>query len=217
MNIKWLIKGLMVLAISLTCTVQAQEPEDPYQLLSEVATKTFDRIKAERTEIEKNPEILREIMKEELLPYVDYKFAALKVLGRHFKSVPQDKIPEYIQEFRAYLVTTYALAMAQYDNQIVEFEPGKDYTDDKMVTVRAVVREQGKPDINISFKVRKNSRTEEWRAFDMVAEGISMLSSKQSEFESIIRQQGIDAVIALLKEKNQQPIRLETDNQEGDA
>nr|WP_229748039.1 ABC transporter substrate-binding protein [Lacimicrobium alkaliphilum] len=207
----------MVLALSLTFSVQAQEPESPYQLLSEVATKTFDRIKAERPGIEKNPEILRDIMKEELLPYVDYKFAALKVLGRHFKSVPQDKLPEYIQEFRSYLVTTYALAMAQYDDQDVVFEPGRDYADEKMVTVRAVVKEQGKPDINISFKVRKNSRTEEWRAFDMVAEGISMLSSKQSEFESIIRQDGIDAVIALLKEKNQQPIRLPDENKGAEA
>lgn len=208
MSVKWLIRGLMVFVLSTVFSVQAQESENPYQLLSEVATKTFDRIKAERSQIENNPEILRDIMKEELLPYVDYKFAALKVLGRHFKSVPQDKLPEYIQEFRSYLVTTYALAMAQYDDQDVIFEPGRDYTDEKMVTVRAVVKEQGKPDINISFKVRKNSRTEEWRAFDMVAEGISMLSSKQSEFESIIRQDGIDAVIALLKEKNQQPIRL---------
>lgn len=217
MRVKWLIMGLMALALSLSLNVQAQEPEDPYQLLSEVASKTFDRIKSERSQIEQNPEILRDIMKQELLPYVDYKFAALKVLGRHFKSVPQDKLPEYIQEFRGYLITTYALAMAQYNDQVVEFEPGRNYDGEKMVTVRAVVREQGKPDINISFKVRKNSRTEEWRAFDMVAEGISMLSSKQSEFESIIRQEGIDAVIALLKEKNQQPIRLPKDENKGEA
>jgi len=30
-------------------------------------------------------------------------------------------------------------------------------------------------------------------AYDMVAEGISLLSSKQSEFESILRQDGIQA------------------------
>ncbi|WP_088330532.1 phospholipid-binding protein MlaC [Lacimicrobium sp. SS2-24] len=217
MYLKWLTNSLLALTLSVSVAAQAQEPEDPYQLLSEVATKTFDRIKAERPQIEKNPEILRDIMKEELLPYVDYKFAALKVLGRHFKSVPQEKLPEYIQAFRGYLVTTYALAMAQYDNQTVEFEPGRDYEDEKMVTVRAVVKEPGKPDIKIAFQVRKNSRTEEWRAFDMVAEGISMLSSKQSEFESIIRQQGIDAVIELLKEKNAQPIRLPGDKSEEQA
>ncbi|MBC3765253.1 MlaC/ttg2D family ABC transporter substrate-binding protein [Neptunicella marina] len=187
----------------------AQDSENPYEMVKEAGTRTFDRIKAEREQIKKNPDILRTIMIEELLPHVDYKFSALKVLGKQFKNVPQDKIPEFIQVFRDYLVTTYAIAMAQYDNQTVVFEPAQPIDDDRMVTVRALVKEPGRPDIKIAFKVRKNSRTDEWKAFDMVAEGISLLSSKQSELEGIIRQEGIDAVIKLLKEKNAQSIVLD--------
>ncbi|MBN7824062.1 MlaC/ttg2D family ABC transporter substrate-binding protein [Bowmanella dokdonensis] len=204
-------------AMMLALSAQAgaiEQTEDPYELLSDVATKTFNRIKEQREQINKNPELLRTIVQEELLPYVDYKFAALKVLGKHFKSVPRDKIPEFIQVFREYLITTYALAMAQYDNQEVVFEPGREYEDDRAVTVRALVKEPGRPDIKLAFKVRKSSNTEQWKAYDMVAEGISMLSSKQSELEAIIRQEGIEAVIKLLKEKNQQPISLEKNDKE---
>nr|WP_102797328.1 ABC transporter substrate-binding protein [Bowmanella denitrificans] len=193
-----------------SCQVVAQESDDPYQLLSTVATKTFDRIKGERGDIQANPELLRQIMEQELLPYIDYKFAALKVLGKHFKSVPRERIPEYVQVFRDYLVTTYALALAQYDNQTVEFEPNRGELDeDRVVTVRALIKEPGRPDIKLAFKVRKSNNTEQWKAYDMVAEGISMLSSKQSELEGIIRQDGIDAVIKLMKEKNAQPINLQ--------
>ena len=46
-------------------------------------------------------------------------------------------------------------------------------------------------------------------AYDMVAEGISLLSSKQSEYESILRQDGIQKVIDIMKEKIAQPISLE--------
>jgi phospholipid transport system substrate-binding protein len=42
----------------------------------------------------------------------------------------------------------------------------------------------------------------------MVAEGISMLNSKRSEFESILRTDGIDAVIALMREKIGKPVEL---------
>nr|WP_232848449.1 ABC transporter substrate-binding protein [Bowmanella yangjiangensis] len=199
-----------VATLVLSSQVFAQDQDDPYQLLSSVATKTFDRIKSERGEIKANPEILREIMEQELLPYIDYKFAALKVLGKHFKSVPRERIPEYVQVFRDYLVTTYALAMAQYDNQTVEFEPNRgEVEEERVVTVRALVKEEGRPDIKLAFKVRKSNNTEQWKAYDMVAEGISMLSSKQSELEGIIRQDGIDAVIKLMKEKNAQPISLQ--------
>lgn len=191
-----------------SASARAQEV-NPYDLLEQVATKTFARIKAEHSQIEANPELLRTVMEEELLPYVDYNFAALKVLGKHFRTVPKEKIPEFIKVFRSYLITTYALALAYYNGQEVVFQPSRDVEDDSTVTVRAVVKEPGRPDINIAFKLRKSNKTDEWKAYDMVAEGISLLSSKQSEFESILRQDGIQAVIDSMNNTISRPISLQ--------
>ncbi len=79
------------------------------------------------------------------------------------------------------------------------------------MTVRAVVQDPKRPEIKIAFKVCKDSKTNEWKAYDMVAEGISMLNSKRSEFESILRQEGIDAVIALMRDKIGKPVELKQD------
>jgi phospholipid transport system substrate-binding protein len=43
-------------------------------------------------------------MKQELMPYVDHKFAAFKVLGKQYRSVPKDKIPEFVDEFKLLLM-----------------------------------------------------------------------------------------------------------------
>jgi phospholipid transport system substrate-binding protein len=206
-----LFSSLLVASLSLPFSAKAElvEVENPYELVHEVGLITFDRIKREREEIEQNPELLRAVIEEELLPYIDYKFSALKVLGKNLKSVPREKVPEFIQVFREYLITTYALALTYYDDQEVLFEPVKEVTNERVVTVRAVIKDKGRPDIKIAFKVRKNKKTNKWKAYDMVAEGISLLSSKQSELESVIRREGIDKVIELLKEKNEQPITLE--------
>jgi phospholipid transport system substrate-binding protein len=207
---KWcniLFAGLLMLSTS--ARVNAQEEVNPYQMLQDVATKTFERIKKERQQIEADPELLRDVMEQELLPYVDYNFSALKVLGKHFRNVPREKIPEFIKVFRQYLITTYALAMAYYDGQEVEFQPMRQVGDEKTVTVRAIVKEPGRPNINLAFKLRKNKKTNEWKAYDMVAEGISLLSSKQSEFESILRRDGIQAVIDLMNDRVNKPISIE--------
>lgn len=199
----------IVIGVSLLLSNGAQAEEiNPYDLLEQVATKTFNRIKIEHSQIEANPELLRTVMEEELLPYVDYNFAALKVLGKHFRTVPKEKIPEFIKVFRSYLITTYALALSYYNGQEVIFQPSKDVGDDSTVTVRAIVKEPGRPDVNIAFKLRKSNKTDEWRAYDMVAEGISLLSSKQSEFESILRQDGIQAVIDSMNNTISRPINL---------
>ena len=206
---KQLTRIFSVAVILIFSSVVSAEEVNPYKLLEDVATKTFARIKDEHTEIQKDPEILRTIIEQDLLPYIDYNFAALKVLGKHFRTVPKEKIPEFIQVFRQYLITTYALALTYYNGQEVIFQPMQDTPEDKTATVRAVVKEPGRPDIKISFKLRKNTKTNEWKAYDMVAEGISLLSSKQSEYESILRQDGIQKVIDIMKEKIAQPITLE--------
>ncbi|MBU2977695.1 ABC transporter substrate-binding protein [Alteromonas sp. C1M14] len=201
-----LIALLTIASVTGNAFAQEVDEQNPYALVKNVGLKTFDRIKANQSEIAADPEMLRTIMKEELLPHIDYQFASFMVLGKYFKTVPKDKLSEYVQVFRQYLITTYAVAMGYYDNQTVTFEPEGDFADKKSVTVRAVVEDPTRPQIKVAFKVRKDSRTNEWKAYDMVAEGISLLNSKRSEFEPILRQQGIDAVIKLMREKIEQPV-----------
>lgn len=201
------VAAASMLVISFAGT--AQEKQNPYKLVQDVASATFDRIKQEQPNIKQNPEVLRDIMEQELLPHVDYRFSAFMVLGKHFKKASNAEKVEFVKVFREYLITTYALAMGYYDDQKVEFQPETNFENKKTVTVRAVVKEDGRPDINIAFKVRRNKKTNEWKAYDMIAEGISMLSSKQSEFEGILRQQGVQVVIDLMKEKIEQPIKIE--------
>jgi phospholipid transport system substrate-binding protein len=61
-------------------------------------------------------------------------------------------------------------------------------------------------DIDVAFKVRLNKKTKQWQAFDMVAEGVSLLDSKKAELGSIIRQKGLPYVTELLKNKSNRDI-----------
>lgn len=207
-------------AVVLLCTfaaVSAQESvieidrTDPYIMVQDVATKTFSRMKAQEQDILNNPEVLRTIMEEELMPYIDYRFSAYKVLGKYARGVEKKDLLEFITVFREYLITSYAVAMGYYDNQIVEFDPIRDFSDRTDVTVRAVIIDDVRPDIKIAFKVRKDRNGEEWQAYDMIAEGISLISSKQSEFEAILRKEGIQEVITQMRASINQPVELNND------
>jgi len=48
--------------------------------------------------------------------------------------------------------------------------------------------------VRLDFQWRKNSKTGYWQAYDMVIDGISMLATKQKEWDSILRQKGIDGL-----------------------
>ncbi|MFC4702017.1 ABC transporter substrate-binding protein [Glaciecola siphonariae] len=216
--------GISTALIALAMSVQAQDAAtdtvievdrtDPYLMVQEVASKTFARIKREQAQIQQDPEVLRTIMEEELLPYIDYRFSAYKVLGKYARGVEKKDLLEFITVFRQYLITSYAVAMGYYDNQVVEFDPVRDYSDRSDVTVRAVIKDGSRPDIKVAFKVRKDRKGDEWQAYDMIAEGISLLSSKQSEFEAILRRDGIQEVISQMRASINQPITLNNDQAE---
>lgn len=182
------------------------DKKNPYEMIETVAQLTFKRFSDENQKIKDNPNVLKEIVREELMPYINYKYAAFKVIGSQLKKTTAEERNAFVPVFREYLVTSYAQVFTLYDNQEVQFFPGKELGDKKIVAVNTRVLMKGRDDIDIAFKVRKNRKTNEWKAFDMIAEGVSLLDSKQAELGSIIRQKGLPHVTELLKQKSQRDI-----------
>jgi len=182
------------------------DKKNPYSMIETVAKITFKRFSDEQTEIRKNPDLLKNIVREELMPYVHYQYAAFKVIGKNFKKTTKKDRADFVLVFREYLVTSYAQVFTLYKKQKVEFEPEKNFTKAKILAVKTSVIDPGRPPIDISFRVRKDKKTKEWKAFDMVAEGVSLLDSKQAELSGLIRQKGLPYVTNLLKQKSARSI-----------
>jgi phospholipid transport system substrate-binding protein len=168
---------------------------------------TFKRFADEQTDIRKTPDILKNIVREELMPYVDYRYAALKVIGvKNYNQTTKQSRADFVTVFREYLVTSYAQVFTLYKQQEVEFEPERNFSKSRVVAVRTSVLDPNRPAIDISFRVRKNKKTLEWKAYDMVAEGVSLLDSKQAELSGLIRQKGLPYVTEMLKIKSDKEI-----------
>lgn len=200
----------------------AVDLSDPYKMVEQVADNTFKRVANDQGIIAKDKEHLRQIVEQELMPYVDYKYAAYRVLGSYIQKVRTMKdasekkqavenIKTFIDVFQRYLVATYAGVFTQYKNQKVEFGEARNFQGDDVAVVKTRIVEAGKPDIKIDFKVRKG-KNNEWRAYDMMAEGISLLDAKQTELHGVLRQKGIEHVIDLLDKKSRLPVQFRGDD-----
>ncbi|NKF49446.1 ABC transporter substrate-binding protein [Shewanella sp. WXL01] len=201
---------ILVLATLLSVTAQAEEVDrtDPYKLVEQVADKTFGRFAADKAIIDQDLGHLKVIVEQELMPYVDYKYAAYKVMGQYVRESSKEQRSEFVEAFKGYLIATYAQALTEYTDQTVEFSPARDFSNEKIVEVSVQIVENGRPPIKLVFKARR-LKDKTWKAFDLVAEGVSLLASKRSEISNLIRQQGIDNVIQMLNDKTQQDITAE--------
>jgi phospholipid transport system substrate-binding protein len=142
------------------------------------------------------------IIEQELMPIIDYKYASYKILGKHLKKTSKAQREKFVFAMRHYLVRTYASALTQYKGQQVIFEQGKVAEQAKSASISASILEDKKSPVDLTFQMRKNSKTQQWKAYDLVVEGISLLTSKNAEFNSLINQFGIDQVTEELVELN---------------
>lgn len=209
---KWVVTLVTMLGIvfsswSMAATVDAK---NPYALINSVADNAFSRLKADKEQYIANPELLREVVKQELMPYINVRYAALKVLGPQARKASKEERDLFTEAFYDYLVASYAQILTQYTDQEISVEQDKPIdTKRKVVSVRVDILDKARPPIRLDFALRKNGKTEEWQGFDVQVEGVSMLDTKASEWSGELRKNGIAAVAKQLIERSKVPITRE--------
>lgn len=199
-----------MLVIAPLAAANAADQTNPYKLMNEAAAKTFTRLKNEQPKIKQNPNYLRDVVRQELLPYVQIKYAGALVLGRYYREATPAQREAYFNAFGDYLAQAYGQALALYHGQTYQIQPEQPLGDAKIIAIRVtIIDPNGRPPVRLDFQWRKNSQSSNWQAYDMVAEGVSMITTKQNEWSDLLRTKGIDGLTAQLKTYAAQPITLD--------
>ncbi|AZZ97857.1 ABC transporter substrate-binding protein [Pseudoalteromonas sp. R3] len=193
---KLLVGIFLLLFSSLTLASQA-----PLALINEVGETLFSDIKQINQDGQASPQEMRKLVKAHLMSHIDIRFVSYKLLGKHIKGLKKPEAVAFISAVEHYLEVSYASALMQYKGQQVQFESMPMDEQSKYATVKAIVKQPAGPDIDIHFKFRK-SKNGQWRVYDLVAEGISLLSAKQKEISVRISQVGLAKVTAELNAKS---------------
>ncbi|KAA8668402.1 phospholipid-binding protein MlaC [Pantoea dispersa] len=206
---RFLMVALLAIA-PLAANAADANQSNPYKMMNEAAEKTFTRLKNEQPKIKQDPNYLREIVRQELLPYVQIKYAGALVLGRYYREATPAQRDAYFAAFGDYLAQAYGQALALYHGQTYQIQPEQSIGDANIVAIRVtIIDPNGRPPVRLDFQWRKNSQTGNWQAYDMIAEGISMITTKQNEWSDLLRTKGIDGLTAQLKTYAAQPITLD--------
>jgi len=196
---KFYVFGVLFLITIFTNLVQATEKtqkvdsSNPYLLISDVADVFFADLKSGQKKFRQNPELLKALVEKDLMTHIDYRYAAYKVLGQALRGSTEEERTHFVDAFRAYLVTTYASIMTLYQDQKVQVESPKTLAENATrANVQVVIQQPKSSPVNIDFKLKKNKKTGQWSPYDMSAEGVSMLTTKQNEWSAILsKKQGI--------------------------
>ncbi|MBC7700678.1 MAG: ABC transporter substrate-binding protein [Massilia sp.] len=141
------------------------------------------------------------LVNSKVLPYVDFQRMTASAVGRNWRQATPEQQKRLQEEFRTLLTYTYAGAVAQIKDQVVEFKPVRSRPEDTEVIVRSLVRGKGDP-VQIDYRVEKVG--DGWKIYDVNVLGAWLVEAYRSSFAQEVTASGVDGLIAKLAERNKQ-------------
>ena len=189
--------GFLLLFLPVVVLAQGSEPE---ALVKKITDDVMAAIKSDKELAAGDRQKAVKLAEEKILPYVDFEEATRLAVGRGWKEATPEQRKKLITEFRGMLVRTYSNAIGTYEGQTMKVLPSRVKAGDTDATVRnQFLRPGGKP-VLIDYSMRKTDQG--WKIYDIVVEGVSLVLTYRSEFDAVVKQEGVDGLIKRLGAKN---------------
>jgi phospholipid transport system substrate-binding protein len=173
----------------------------PEQLVQKITDDVLAAVKTDKQLAAGDKQKAVQLAQEKVLPYVDFEYATRLAVGRAWRQASPEQKKELVEQFRNMLVRTYSNSISAYEGQTLKVLPsrGNDKSADEATVRTQFVRAGGQP-LPIDFSMHKAGG--DWKVYDITVEGVSLVLTYRSEFDAIVKQQGIDGLIKALAQKN---------------
>src|SRR5437868_4411311 len=196
MNYLVRIFATLLFAFSATAWAQAK----PEELVQTITNDILAAIKSDKQLAAGDKQKALKLAHEKILPYIDFDEATRLAVGRSWSQATPEQKKRLVSEFRNMLVRTYSNAIEAYQGQTLKVLPSRGQPKGDEATVRTqFVRAGGQP-LPIDFQMRKDDKS--WKVYDISVEGVSLVLTYRSEFDAVVKQEGIDGLIKRLAQKN---------------
>lgn len=186
---------------ALWSNVFAAELNAPQQVIQEISTVLSDIVKNDKEKLA-DREYIFQLVNEVVGPRVDLDKVSRLVLGKYWRSATPEQKEQFQEQFKSLLVNTYAASFTDLGEWTIHFLPMTLEAKDKRVYVKTEIIQPSHPPIAVNYRMARN-KAGEWKAYDVVIEGISMVTNYKSSFATSIKKSGgLDNVINRLVEKN---------------
>lgn len=200
------MKPIRSLLIALCClplllpVASGATSDDPRALVIDTTEKVLAKIREERTALDANPRLVDQVIIDIVLPHFDFVAMARLVLGKHWRRADAAQREAFVKEFRDLLVRTYATALLEYTEEVVEYQPLTVKPGDTEVTVRTEIDQPGGLGIPVHYRMERQEQG--WKVYDVTIDGLSLVGNYRNTFANDIRSGSLDALIDSMKKRN---------------
>jgi len=140
----------------------------------------------------------RAALKSAISRIFDYGEMAKRSLGVHWKGRSRSEHKEFVDLFASLLENSYANKIESYHNEKILYD--KEIVDGDYAEVRSRIVTAKTDEYSLNYRLLKEGNR--WMVYDVVIEGVSLVSNYRSQFNKIIVNQGYGELVNKLKAKS---------------
>ena len=201
LSLFWLvISGFSVNATSLY--VAGPDVPEPVQIVESRTKLLMDELSNRKAEFDTDPKKLIYFARNVALGSWNLKKTSRLILGSNWYQADVTQQQRFEEEFLRTLMRYVVKAYGFYDDSLVEILSYDWQAQGSGGWVRSVVRLPAGLKVSVDYRMDLDD-DKHWKMVDVRVEGISLVSSKRTEYRDEIRQNGLEALIKAMADKNQ--------------
>jgi phospholipid transport system substrate-binding protein len=199
-NLKSLAQALVTFVAAASIGTSAWALTAPDALVRQVSEEVIATVKSDKEIQGGSVAKIMSLVDAKVMPHVNFPHMTAIAVGRPWRSATDAQKQRLQEEFKTLLVRTYAGALTQVKDQVVELKPMRAAADDTQVVVRTEVKGKGDP-IQLDYRLEKTDSG--WKIYDVNVLGVWLAdTSFKSQFGPVISSSGIDGLVANLADLN---------------
>lgn len=193
-NVAVIFLGWVV--VSLACLTVAWGGGTPTGAVKETVDQVFVVL---RDQALKDPgrEMERRAKLEEIIGRrFDYAEMAKRTLASQWKELSSEQQQEFVTLFQQFLANSYVGNVDGYSGEEVEYLKEREKGEFAEVQTKVV-----SPKVQIPLDYRLLQKNGEWRVYDVVIDGVSLMKNYRGQFSRIINSSSFEALLEKLRSK----------------
>jgi len=185
------ILSILVLSLLGMATVQANPAAEAV-----IKTQTellLNRLQVEET-IRNDDASLESLVVETIGQHVDFSLFSQLVLGKYRKRLTPEEIARFERGLTGVVIKTYAASLAGVSDLKINYLGVQKGKKERRVTVLTAVKSAGNPTVRLDYRLYEKAG--QWKVYDVVIEGVSMMMNYRTVLSEKIGSEGIEAVIS---------------------
>jgi phospholipid transport system substrate-binding protein len=167
----------------------------------ETAQRQINRILDVLRDPDLKAESAKKLKEEKVLSLInevfDYTELSKRTLGRNWKKLNPDQRKEFTDLFSKLLGNVYLDRILSYSDEKVVFTKETVLSEKKVEIQSEIITSSQK----IPMYYRMFVTNGEWKVYDVVIEGISLIKNYRSQFKEILQKKSPDELLEILREK----------------